>query len=164
LLNELDDTGELLLEKKKQSKAKGYNYYIHPTLGLKLYRAKVVYVTPTYVVLEFNTFENHTLLSLLKHIHQKLQYKLQVTYNVTSDNFYPLHTEREHTFQLRCSLPHVRNKYFITCDFNGVSYPFQLPRQNATYDCLMVEIRNIWELEDLKKGYNLELKHIQTTA
>lgn len=159
-LKELIENNVLKIMKRTQKNKENSNYYISPNLKIKLYNCKLMIVTPTYFVLSFDKFKNTTLLNLLRNVDNLLFKYIKSNYYIRDKIKYPIHSETDDIFTIRCSLPKLKNRYFITCDFEDQkNVPFTLPRTNIILKEISVEIRNIWETPD-KIGYNIEVKHI----
>ncbi len=152
---------ELSIIRKPQKEAGNYNYYFTPNMTVKLYNAKVIVSDPKFLVLQFTKSSSLNLLIMLRSINASLTSYLRRCYVIDEDKMlYPCFSEQEDTFTIRCYLPHIRNKYFITTEFDGVESKFVLPRPNNILSCVTVEYRNIWESTD-KLGFNMEVKVIK---
>jgi hypothetical protein len=159
VLNELIVSKTLKIMKKSQKIANNSNYYFIPSIGIKVYKPKIVYSNYKWVVFEFDKYEFYNLLKLLQIINDKLQYKLKADYSELFDkDIYNIISERDDKFTLRCYLPNKNGKYFIKC--NESNYVFKLPKINCYLDEALIEIRNVW-CNDSKYGFNLELKSIK---
>jgi len=157
-LNELISSKTLKIIKKNQKILDNSNYYFTPCLGINLYKPKIIFINPKFVVFEFDKYEFYNLLKLLQNTNDKLQYKLKNEYSeLFNKDIYNIISEQENTFTLRCYLPNKNGKYFIKC--NESSLYFKLPRVNTYLDFAFIEIRNVW-CKDSKYGFNLELKAI----
>lgn len=149
--------GELSIIKKPQRKTSGFNYFLSPIIGFVLYKPKVVKSDLNYMVLEFNRIEHATLFLMLQSLDSQIQAYLKRSYIVESEAFHSIIKCTETTFSIRCHLPHLGKKYYIESKSDGQVVYFVLPRINAEYDCVTVEIRNIWECNN-RLGYNVEIK------
>lgn len=158
---ELKKNKNLKFQKKAQKIVTNTSYYIFPKLKIKLFSPQVIFVDKKYLVLSFNKEKNASLLNLLKTLNETVYSELenQIVLNKNKQN-YSIVGENEMYFTLRCSLPHFKNKYFITCNFEGQeNVPFTFPRKNVFLKCIYLDVRNIWETSE-KRGYNLEIKFI----
>lgn len=157
---EMIETGQISIMKKRQ-KISGYNYFLSPNIGFKLYGAKVLSSDPNYLVLGFDTAKDASLLSLLKYVDDKIKDYLKTSYIVESTVFHNIykHLDKEPTFSIRCYLPHLGNRYFTECTSDDKQVGFNIPRKFATIDSAYVEIRNVWESNN-RLGYNIELKSV----
>jgi hypothetical protein len=153
------ENGQISIMRKPQ-KNEGYNYFLSPNLGFKLYGAKVVFADPNYLVLEFDKVKNGAFMSLLQFIDTKIKDYLKRSYVVESEVFHDLIKQTDTTYTIRCHLPHLGKKYFVECESDGNKVPFHLPRRSALIDNGYVEIRNIWETNN-RLGYNIELKSVK---
>lgn len=165
LLNNIEKNDELKIIKKEQTGSfSGTNFFITPTLSIKLYKPKVIFVNPKTITLEMSKI-NTGLLSLLRRCDKMIMDKIsddipefdeKIKYNIFYEN------EKNNTICLRCYLPSFNNsyktKYFIKYMEEGNETYFKLPRINMILDEAVLDIRNIWC--NNKLGYNLELKYI----
>ena len=60
-------------------------------------------------------------------------------------------------FTIRCYLPNIKGKHLIKCYIDNKEETFKLPRVNTVIDNCIIEIRNIWNINN-KSGFNIELK------
>jgi hypothetical protein len=158
ILNELIISKKLKIIKKYQKNSENSNYYFTPSLGINLYKPKIIFIKPSFVVLEFDKYEFYNLLKLLQNINDKLQNKLKNEYSeLFNKDIYNIVSEQENSFTLRCHLPNKNGKYFIKCNESTIG--FKLPKINSYLDSVLVEIRNVW-CYDSKYGFNVELKSI----
>jgi len=158
ILNDLIVSKNLKIIKKSQKISENSNYYFTPSLGINLYKPKIMFINPKFVVFEFDKYEFYNLFKLLQNINDKLQNKLKNDYSeLFNKDIYNIISEQENTFTLRCHLPNKNGKYFIK--FNESTIGFKLPKQNCILDHALIEIRNVW-CKDSKYGFNLELKSI----
>lgn len=158
IINELISSNSLIMQTKFQRGSDGKNYYFSPTISLKLFNPKVSWVDQYKKNLSFcfNKYENINLLTMLRYINTKL---IEL-YNKKSDNpvnVAPFYFEKDDNFYIRCYLPNVKGKYYITSSFNNNEESFNIPRIGATYTHVVIDIRNIWENHN-RSGFNLELK------
>lgn len=158
IMNDLVSTDTLKLIEKYQ-RGSGKNHFFTPTIGLKLYNPKVTWVDPYKKNLAFSFSKNNNLnlYTMLKHINTSLSsiYK-QKAYNPI-DNISSFFYEKGEYFYIKCYLPNTNKKYQIISFFNDSEEPFNVPRTGASYNTVIVDIRNIWE-KDNHAGFNLELK------
>lgn len=162
VLSKLIADKNISIIKKSQKTSDYYNYFITPTLTIRLFNPMIIVSNPKYFVLSFEKSNNLVLLSMLKNIHEKLMFFIKSNYYIRDGNKlkHPIHVESEEYFTIRCSLPHFNNKYFIKCDFEDEkNVKFTLPRQKIKVKSIHLDIRNIWETNN-KIGYNLEVKYI----
>jgi hypothetical protein len=161
VLKDLVETDTLKILKKSQKVSGNSNYYFTPNLSLELYNPKVMFVTPKFIVLEFDRVKHASLLTLIKGINSTLLYQLRKRYSeLYSKNIYDIVSEKESTFTIRCFLPNSSGKYFINCTNNqNETLTYKLPRVSSQYDIATVEIRNVW-VNGEKSGFNIELKNV----
>lgn len=157
ILNELINTNSLVLQEKFQ-KNSGKNYYISPTIALKLNNCKVSWIDAykKNISFIFPKYENLSLLNFLKYVQKQLSY----LYNQRSpnpQNLASIYYEKGDYFYVKVYLPKVGQTYNITRTFNNVPEQFSIPRVGNIYDSITIDIRNIWE-KDNCAGINLELK------
>jgi hypothetical protein len=158
ILQELIISKTLKIIKKSQKISNNSNYYFTPSIGIKLYKPKIMYSNLKSIVFEFDKYEFLNLLQLLRSINNKLQYKLKTDYSELFDkDIYNIMSEQDEKFTIRCYLPNKNGKYFIKS--NDLSLGFKLPKSNSYLDEALIEIRNVW-CNDSKYGFNLELKSI----
>lgn len=161
VLSELINSEQLNIVKKRQRNVDNFNYYFSPSIGLNLWKPKVMIINPKFIVFEFNKVEHMNLLILLRDIDKKLQ---KLVKNKNSELFntdiYNLMSEIENDkFTIRCYLPNFKGKHLIKCYINNNEEIFKLPRVNTIIDNCIIEIRNIWRTDN-KSGFNIELKSI----
>lgn len=150
------DALQLSLVRKKQKNSSATNVYFSPNIGIKLYRAKVLYVNPKYIVFQFDKSESLGLCILLRKISDFLRNQLRSTYyDLKNKLVHDIISETETTFTIRCNLPGSGGRYYIGQD----SGAFNLPRVNAVFGCVLIEFRNYWEQPD-KIGMNTEVKFV----
>lgn len=162
VLSELINSGNLKIVKKIQKNSENFNYYFNPSIGMNLWKAKIMIVNPKFIVLEFNKREHMNLLILLRDINTKLQ-KLVRTKNseLFNINIYNIMSEIEDDkFTIRCHLPNFKGKYLIKSYINTNDETFKLPSINTIVDNCVIEIRNIWKIGE-KVGFNIELKSVK---
>ena len=153
-----DDTLKIA---KKHQKEGGVNYYFSPNIGIKLYKAKVVFKNPKFLVLQFSKDHNINLLFFLRGVNNILLHELKKKHSeMFTKEIYSFFSETETHFTIRCYLPNYKNKYLIQCESsdNSVTY-FTLPRLEYVFDNITLEIRNVWHKNE-RGGFNLELKYI----
>lgn len=162
ILNDLIDTNSLVFQEKFQ-RTSGKNYYISPTIGIKIFNAKVSWIDSykKNISFIFSKHENLSLLHFLKSIQQKLIH-LYKTRCYNPQNVSSIYYEKGDYFYVKVYLPNMNNKYNIISSFNGEQEPFKIPRVGITYDSIILDIRNIWE-KDTAAGFNLELKETYVT-
>lgn len=151
---------ELVVFRKRQKNIENSNFYFTPNIGMKLYSAEIMIITPKYVVFKFDKVKDLNLLSLFRNInnflHSKIKYHFGDFFN---KNIYPIVSENEDNFTLRCSLPNYNSKYHIKYYEDDEQKIFKLPKIGTKYACVTLEIRNVWET-DKCVGFNIELKEI----
>lgn len=157
LLSEL----EINVFRKRQKNIENSNFYFTPNIGLKLYNAEIMIVTSKYIVFKFDKVKDLNLLTLFRNISRHLQYKIKTRFGIdfSNKNVYDMVSEQESTFTLRCSLPNNNGKYYIKYYENNELKFFKLPRIGTRYDCVTIEIRNVWENEK-GYGFNIEIKQV----
>lgn len=152
---------ELVVFRKRQKNIENSNFYFTPNIGIKLYNAEIMIITPKYIVFKFDKVKDLNLLCLFRNIndflHRKIKYHFGDFFN---KNIYPMASENEESFTLRCSLPGYNGKYHITYYEDDQQKFFKLPKVGTKYACVTLEIRNVWE-NDKGVGFNIELKEIQ---
>ena len=161
VLSELINSEQLKIVKKRQQHSDNFNYYFSPSIGLNLWKPKVMIINPKFIVLEFNKIEHMSLLILLRDINKKLQ---KLVKNKNSELFntdiYNIMSEIDNDkFTIRCYLPNFKGKHLIKYYVDKNEEMFKLPRVNTVIDNCIIEIRNIWKTND-KSGFNIELKSI----
>ena len=161
IINELVSSKSLIMQKKYQRGSDGKNYFFSPTISLKLFNPKVAWVDQykKNISFSFNKHENLNLLIMWRYINTKIV----ELYNKQSDNpvsVAPFYFEKDDNFYVRCYLPNVKGKYFITSSFNNNEEMFSVPRVGLTYTSITIDIRNIWE-NSTRSGFNLELKETE---
>lgn len=161
ILTELIQNKTLKIMKKHQKNSDDSNYYFTPSIGMNLYKPKVIFINAKFIVFEFDKYECLNLLQLLRTINNKLQYKLKNNYSELFDkDIYNIMSENDKTFTIRCYLPQKNNKYYI----KSPDTSFKLPRLNVCLDSAFIEIRNVWTQNtnsNFKGGFNIELKAIE---
>lgn len=146
-------------QRKSQKEKGSYNYYITPNCSIYLYDAVVMIADPKYIVLKFDKVKHASLLKLLNTISNQMIDMLKQSYPLSYKIIFPIYGEQQDTFTVRCSLPHVRNKYFIDCVFENETVDFALPRRNCVFQKIGVVVRNIWENKE-RIGFNIEIKSL----
>ena len=160
ILNDLLKTNSLTLQEKYQ-KNNGKNYYISPTIGLKLYNPKVSWIDAykKNISFIFSKYENLSLLNFLKYVQEKLA-ELYKAKSYNPQNLSNIYYEKGDYFYVKTHLPNTYKSgihYNIISVFNNEPEKFTVPKLGATYNYIIVDIRNIWEQNNLA-GFNLELK------
>lgn len=157
ILNDLLKTNSLTLQEKYQ-KNNGKNYYISPTIGLKLNNPKVSWIDSykKNISFIFPKYENLSLLNFLKYVQEKLE-ELYKTTSYNPQNLSNIYYEKGDYFYIKTHLPNTYKNYNIISVFNNQQETFYVPKLGATYNYIIVDIRNIWEQNNLA-GFNLELK------
>jgi hypothetical protein len=159
-LKSIIEEGTLKIAKKHQKEG-GVNYYFTPNIAIKLYKAKVTFKNPKFLVLQFSKDHNINLLHFLRGVNNTLLYELKRAHSeMFTKEVYSFFSETDTHFTIRCYLPNYKNKYFIQCESsdNSVTY-FTLPRLEHVFDNVTLEIRNVWYKNE-KGGFNLELKNV----
>lgn len=161
VLSELINNNNINILKKNQKDSNNSNYYFNPSMGLNLWRSKVIFTNPKFIVLQFKIVDNINLLTLLRNIDTRLQRLLKSKYSeLFNVDIYSIMSERDDIFTIRCHLPNYKGKYFIKNETDNGDSVFKLPLLNATIDHCMIEIRNVWQT-DKKYGFNVELKSVK---
>lgn len=161
VLSDLIYNNELKILKKKQQKPENSNYYFNPSLALNLWKSKVMFRNPKFIVLEFSKVEHINLLILLRDINIKLQNLLKKQNSeLYNKNIYNIMSETDDKFTIRCYLPNYKGKYLVKYFINNTEEVFRLPNINTVIDNCLIEIRNVWKTGD-KCGFNIELKSIK---
>lgn len=157
LLSEL----EIDVFRKRQKNIENSNFYFTPNIGLRLYNAEIMIVNMKYIVFKFDKVKDLNLLTLFRNISKHLQYKLKTRFGLdfSNKNVYDIVSEQDTTYTLRCSLPNYNGKYHIKYHEDSEPKWFKLPRVGTRYNCITIEIRNIWE-NDKGFGFNIEIKQI----
>lgn len=151
---------ELEIFRKRQKNIENSNFYFTPNIGIKLYNAEIMIVTPKYVVFKFDKVKDLNLLILFRNINNYLQNKIKTRFgDFINKNIYNMFSEQEDFFTLRCSLPGYNGRYHIKYTENNQVNYFKMPKVGTKYNCVLLEIRNVWE-NDKGVGFNLELKQI----
>jgi|Laugrespbdmm15dd_1035085.scaffolds.fasta_scaffold00058_15 hypothetical protein len=157
---------DILKVTKRHQKEGGVNYYFTPNIAIKLYKAKVVFKNPKFLVFQFSKDHNINLLHFLRGINTILLQRLKNTHSeMFNKEIYSFFSETETHFTIRSYLPNRKNKYHIQCESsdNSVSY-FTLPKLEYIFDNITLEFRNVWCLTNndgsSKSGFNLELKNV----
>lgn len=147
--------------KKAQKTKNASNYYISPNLRIKLYNCKLMIANANYFVLIFDKKDNMSLLLMLRSIDNMLYNYIKSNYYISNNKIkYSIHSETDEIFTIRCTLPHYKNKYFITCDFEEEkNVKFTIPKTYKILKSIHIELRNLWETPE-KIGYNTEVKYI----
>jgi len=65
VLSDLINSEQLKVVKKRQQNSDNFNYYFSPSIGLNLWRSKVMIINPKFIVFEFNKIEHMNLHKLL---------------------------------------------------------------------------------------------------
>lgn len=160
ILSELIQDNKLAVLKKHQQNSDNSNYYFNPSIGLNLWRSKVMIKNSKFIVLEFNKIDHINLLILLRDINVKLQTILkQKDSELYNKNIYNIMSEIDDKFTIRCYLPNYKGKYLIKYFINKEENVFRLPLVGAIIDNCTIEIRNLWKIKD-KCGFNIELKSV----
>lgn len=157
ILNELINTNSLSIQETFQKRS-GKNYFFSPTIAIKLLNPKVSWIDSykKNISFSFNKYDNLSLLNFLKYVQQRLV-QLYNTKSYNPQNVASIYYEKGDYFYVKVYLPNVNNKYNIVSQFNGEQEQFKIPRVGITYDSVIIDIRNIWEKDNLA-GLNLELK------
>lgn len=156
LLN-LKNNKTVILNKKYQKNSSDYNFYINPNIGIKLYNAKVSYITNNFIVFEYNKKDSLNLFILLKNINEYLLDIYKKSDSHESKTLYNLFMDKTDTFTIRCHLPKSKFKYLIYSYIDMDLINFNLPKQGLIYDEVFIDIRNLWIKNNIV-GFNLELK------
>lgn len=159
-LTELLQEGRLHLLKKPQKL--GTNYYFAPTIGIKLYNAKVLFSDQKNITFQFDKWKNPSLYKMLQHINTVLLQKYKKSSDQVPAITYNIFSETEDHVNIRVFLPSSKGKYTIHVQDNEEhsALEFKIPRKGIIYDVVVLEIRNIWE-QSTRSGFNLELKSIE---
>ena len=162
-LNNLKHTTGISLLEKTQKNNSYKNYYFTPNIGVKLFNPKVVFIDKKSMTIEVDKWKYAGLMTMLNNINTTLLelYKKKTTCHTTL--IYPFFVEKDNTILFRLYLPNFRGKYNITSFVNNEDDVFTIPRSGMVYDYIIFEIRNIWEQGDIKTGFNLELKCVNST-
>lgn len=158
-LKELVQNGNLGILRKAQKQKNAYNYYFTPNLSINLYNANVIVSNEKYIVLQFNKSNSLNLLGMLRNVSVLLYEAIKDCYVLEATNTYNLVSEQDETFTLRVHLPRSTNKYNITYEDDKLM-PFKVPKKGATLGCATIELRNLWEKDNVS-GFNLELKSVK---
>jgi hypothetical protein len=156
-------SNKIFWEQKPQTDTISFNYFLHPNISIMLYNPKVVKTDKNYLVFEFDKYRNIAFFNLLKAFNSSVRESLKSNFELTEGTvIYDLYYERSTVFTIRCSLPKVRGKFMIDSVDNDTGAPcvFRLPRPNAVYSCIRIDVRNLWE-RDNKIAYNLEVKEVK---
>lgn len=146
----------------KYSSRNGFdNYFFGPNMSIKLFSAKVAWIDANAKNLSFvfDKVEYTNLLNLLKFVNSSLlniyneykEYRGFDELQIKPSIFF----EKENNFYVRCMLPGTKGRYFIKSTENTY---FGRPRVGQVFDSVIIDIRNIWESNRDKIGFNLELK------
>lgn len=155
---------QLNLLQKNQKNNSYKNYYFTPNIGIKLFNPKVIFVDKKTMTIEVDKWKYPGLMNMMNEINDSLLKMYIEKSDCQPKNVYSLFTEKENTIVLRLYLPNVRGRYNITSLVTNQDEPeqFTLPRSGMIYNYIIFEIRNIWEQNDIKTGFNLELKCVHT--
>lgn len=160
-LLELCKSGEIGIFRKAQTQSGNYNYFITPNCRMELYGGKVKFIDIKYIVIEYNKSSHLSLLLMLKTMHEHLVKSIKLVYpNNDKTNWYPMHSETDTSFSIRCYLPQAKGSYSIESYFENAKIPFKLPRTGCNIQSASLDIRNIWELNK-KMGYIIDLKIVK---
>lgn len=164
-LKDDSQTNDKLIIFKETYKNGFRNFFFAPNIGIKLYSPKVSWLDTKGISFCFNKMENMSLLDLLKYINNSLN-KIYINYKKNNGlpndtTLSPLYYEKDDSFYIKCHLPNVKGKYFIT--YNSETEKdakFSKPRIGCVYSSVVIDIRNIWETDNKKAGVHLELKEV----
>jgi hypothetical protein len=146
--------------RRRQKNIENNNFYFTPNIGIKLYTAEIIIVTPKYVVFKFDKIKDLNLLTLFRNINNFLQSKIKYNFGeFFNKNVYSIASEYEEYFTLRCSLPAHNGRYHIKYYEDNEQKIFKLPKIGTKYGCVTLEIRNVWE-NNKDVGFNIEVKEI----
>ena len=172
-IQRLEDAGELCIF-KYTSKNMFNSYFFGPNISIKLKNPKVSWMDANSISFQFDMFtstshkslnlddvsNNLSLLNLLRDVNSRLV----DLYNNYKDSrghadiisrpciFY----EKDNFFYIKCNLPKVNGRYLVSCDDGATFYK---PRIGCVYKYVILDIRNIWEINAQDKvGFRLELK------
>ena len=73
ILSELD----LVVFRKRQKNIENSNFYFTPNIGMKLYSAEIMIITPKYVVFKFDKVKDLNLLLLFRNVNDFLHRKIK---------------------------------------------------------------------------------------
>lgn len=146
------------------------NYFFSPNISIKLYNPKITWIENNNISFSFQKYatienniivknDNISLLDLLRNINTtllKIFYDYKENYGHTQNEDLPcLFYEKDTHFYIKCNLPNKNGKYFIKTQ----DQDFTKPKIGTEYTSVILDIRNIWEIND-KVGFRLELKEI----
>lgn len=154
----MNSKGLQLLEKNQKNNIYK-NYYFTPNIGIKLFNPKVLFVDNKTMTIEVDKWKYPGFMNMLNEINEQLLNLYHLKSNCSSENVYSFFVEKENTVVFRLYLPNFRGKYNITSYTNSTEPEvFKLPCSGMIYNYLIFELRNIWEQNGIKTGFNLELK------
>jgi hypothetical protein len=167
VLKDLQENSSIKIVKRHQKdKNNASNIFVTPIMGIKVYKPFILYVTSTYVVLQFNKSECLSLFTMLRSINHTLKTLVDPYIGDGRLNFYDMYQEKEDfTFTLRCTLPTVNVGGKLV--YNVKSFdeqtrkevPFTLPRSKVGIEYATISIKNLWQTGE-KAGFNLSLNEI----
>ena len=140
----------------------GCNYYFAPAIGIRLYDPKVVFSDSKNITFELNKWKTPSLFKMLQNINNVLLDKYKRVSNNIPNNVYNFFNEKDDTILIKSFLPKSKGNYLIKSISDKEEDVFTIPRRGMVYDCIILEIRNIWE-QPTRSGFNLELKFTEST-
>lgn len=147
----------LALLRKQQKTQDAFNYYLNPSISFQINNPKVIICNSNYIVFQLDKYKNLSLYQMLKSINDQLYNYLKYLYNTEAETSHTIFSEVDDNFTLRCYLPHIGKKYSIQSTFFNKEVPFTLPKINCVIDAAIIDIKNLWEMNN-RIGFNLELK------
>ena len=169
MINEYVYNNKLNIVKKQEKSF--CNYYIFPTMGFKIYKARVSWIDSAkrHLSFSFKVSENKSLLTLIKNVNSKLFDYIQRRELLVHEKINPMYYEKGDHFYVKCFLPNTNGKYHIkrivkdTDNITGmrkdIHEEFTVPLVGCVYDSVDIEIRNMWETT-VQSGFHLELKKV----
>ena len=170
ILSHIDESKYTSITLSKSYQKNTINYYFLPTIGIKLFDAKVTWVDPLKKHISFSFYKypelngNHSgSLNFIKKCYETLTniYK-NYEYDNRDSEIAPFFHEKGDYYYIRCYLPKSKYFYNIISEFEDEKESiFNIPRIDTIYKSVIIEFRNIWEDTDTsKRGFNIELKNV----
>jgi hypothetical protein len=158
-LSEMLSNGQMLPIQKPE-KGGGTNYFLSPVPVIYLYKAKVIMVSNSHIVFSFEKADSINLMMMLRSISESISKLVKSRCDVDADDTYMIHSELDSTFTIRCHIPKSGDRYRVSCMYDGFTKPFRLPRIGAVFDCVGIEIKNLWN-KDKRLSYNVDLSYVK---
>lgn len=147
---------------KEQSKT-FCNYYVSPSMGIRLFDAKVSWIDNKnrHISFGFDKSRYAGTLGLLKLVNAKIFESVSTQFKLVHKTCNPLYYEKGDYFYVNCYLPGHGKSYSINSTIidsgEVTNEDFIVPRQGLIYKYIDIEFKNYWETNK-QAGICIELK------